>query len=154
MKYVKHFQCTECQKTYSIDEPMNLCPDDGRPVEMILDVESISKDFPDKSWYRPDVNSMWRFGPLLPFDVHAQPDKVVCLGEGHTPCIDISDYSDCKSENLQVFIKDEGQPYSGFGENPTGSFKDRGGTDEPRGRPPSICDLSRALAISLCAATA
>lgn len=126
MKYVKHFQCSECQRTYPIDKPMNLCPHDGRPVEMILDVESIRADFPDKHWYRPDVNSMWRFGPLLPFDVHAQSDKVVSLGEGNTPCIDISDYPDCKSENLQAFIKDEGQPYGGFGANPTGSFKDRG----------------------------
>jgi threonine synthase len=41
---------------------------------------------------------MWRFGPLLPFDISNDPDSVCSLGEG----------------------------YAGYGANPTGSFKDCG----------------------------
>lgn len=126
MNYVKHFKCTECQQTYPVTQAMNLCPEDGRPVEMILEVERIREDFPGMSWYRPEQKSMWRFGPLLPFDIGNEPQNVVSLGEGHTPCINISAYPDCDALKLQVFVKDEGQPYRGYGANPTGSFKDRG----------------------------
>lgn len=42
------------------------------------------------------------------------------------PIIGISDYGVCTELNLQVYLKDEGQPYAGYGANPTGSFKDRG----------------------------
>jgi threonine synthase len=69
---------------------------------------------------------MWRFGPLLPFDISNDPDSVCSLGEGYTPIIDISQYLACSELNLQVYLKDEGQPYAGYGANPTGSFKDRG----------------------------
>ncbi len=105
---------------------MNLCPRDHRPVQMILDMAKIKADFPDMQWYSPQEKSMWRFGPLMPFNKQHQQDKVVSLGEGHTPIVDIRDFALCRSLNLQVFVKDEGQPYEGYGANPTGSFKDRG----------------------------
>ncbi len=126
MQYVKHFQCTECQTIYPVDTAMNLCPNDGRPVRLILDVERIRADFPDFTWYNPEEKSMWRFGPLLPFNKQQQPEKVVSLGEGYTPMVDISDFALCKELGLNVGIKDEGQAYQGYGANPTGSFKDRG----------------------------
>ncbi|MDM7860380.1 threonine synthase [Alteromonas sp. ASW11-36] len=126
MQYVKYFQCTECGSTYDTTEPMNLCPRDNRPVRLVLDIALIKQDYPDMSWYRPDEKSMWRFGPLLPFNKATQPDKVVSLGEGFTPVIDISDFPLCQSLSLNVAVKDEGQPYEGYGANPTGSFKDRG----------------------------
>lgn len=93
---------------------------------MILDVDSIRQSYPDYSWYRPEQKSMWRFGPLLPFDIGEQAESVLSLGEGHTPEINISNYPLCLDLGLQVSIKDEGQPYQHFGANPTGSFKDRG----------------------------
>ena len=105
---------------------MNLCNDDGRPVQMVVDIASIAQDYTSMSWYQPDVKNMWRFGPLLPFDINTSPDSVCTLGEGHTPVIDISSYSICSELKLQVYLKDEGQPYAGYGANPTGSFKDRG----------------------------
>ncbi len=126
MKYIRHFQCTECATTYPVDQPMNLCPVDGRPVKLVLDTEAIKTDFPAMSWFRPQHKSMWRFGPLLPFDIESEPEQVCSLGEGHTPLVDISDYALCNSLGLNVSIKDEGQPYKGYGANPTGSFKDRG----------------------------
>jgi threonine synthase len=126
MKYIKHYQCTECGKTYTANTPMNLCEDDGRPVKMVVDVAGIDRDYPSMTWYQPHVKNMWRFGPLLPFDISAHPDNVCTLGEGHTPIIDISQYFTCSELNLQVYLKDEGQSYAGYGANPTGSFKDRG----------------------------
>ena len=126
MKYVKHYECTDCGQTYPVDKPMNLCPNDNRPVRLVLDVKQIKTDFPDNSWYQPEEKSMWRFGALLPFDKQHQPDCVVSLGEGYTPMIEISDYALCKKLGLTVYIKDEGQRYEGYGANPTGSFKDRG----------------------------
>jgi threonine synthase len=126
MKYVKHLECVECKQTYSTKMPMNLCPADGRPVQMVLDIRAIKSDFPCMTWFRPAQNSMWRFGPLLPFDIDSHSLQICTLGEGHTPNIDISDYPLCQEHSLQVMIKDEGQPYKGFGCNPTGSFKDRG----------------------------
>jgi threonine synthase len=93
---------------------------------MVLDVASIAEDYSSMSWYQPHIKNMWRFGPLLPFDITITPESVCTLGEGHTPVIDISEYGLCTELNLQVYLKDEGQPYAGYGANPTGSFKDRG----------------------------
>ena len=126
MQYIRHYQCTECHETYDTSVPMNLCPADGRPVQLIVDTDRIAHDFADLSWYRPDISNMWRFGPLLPFDIGNQPDKVCSLGEGHTPLIDISHIQACNGIHAQVMLKDEGQGHKGFGCNPTGSFKDRG----------------------------
>ena len=126
MKYVKHYQCTECQTIYPPDKPMNLCPVDNRPVQMVLDIDAIKAQYPDHSWFHPEYNNMWRFGPLMPFDIKQSPEKVCSLGEGNTPVIDISQFPLCKNLRLNVFIKDEGQAYQGYGRNPTASFKDRG----------------------------
>ncbi|MCH7976388.1 MAG: hypothetical protein IIC18_07525, partial [Bacteroidetes bacterium] len=58
---------------YAADQLMNLDPADGRPVEMVLDVERLMTELPDLGWYRPDRNDMWRFGALLPLDIE-DPD--------------------------------------------------------------------------------
>ncbi len=126
VKYVKGLECTECGSLYSANEAMNLCPKDGRPVQMLVDTDAIKRDYPSATWFHPDVKSMWRFGPLLPFDIQHQKNQICSLGEGHTPIIDISDYQILEKFGLSIFVKDEGQPYSSFGANPTGSFKDRG----------------------------
>ena len=61
---------------------------------------------------------------------HHQPDDrrhVVSRGEGFTPC---RPYPHPLAEKLgcRLEVKDEGKHYSGFGGNPTLSFKDRGMT--------------------------
>lgn len=128
MKYAKYWECTECGSTYNFDKVMNLCPNDNRPVKLILDTQQIHADFPDLQWYRPEEKSMWRFGALMPFDVAdpKQKENILSLGEGHTPIIDFHAYPLVKELGLDVVVKDEGQPYPGYGANPTGSFKDRG----------------------------
>jgi hypothetical protein len=77
---------------------------------MIVDVASIAQDYPSMTWFQPHIKNMWRFGPLMPFDISTDPDSVCTLGEGHTPIIDISNYPICNELNLQVYLKDEGQP--------------------------------------------
>jgi threonine synthase len=128
MQYIKHWECTECGTHYPVGKSMNLCPADQRPVKLILDTQAIKRDFPDMQWFHPEIKSMWRFGPLLPFDISHPEQKasVLSLGEGHTPVININDYPLVKALGLTVYIKDEGQAYPGYGANPTGSFKDRG----------------------------
>jgi threonine synthase len=91
---------------------------------MIVDVTSIAQDYPSMTWLQPHIKNIWRFGPLMPFDISTDPDSVCTLGEWHTPIIDISNYPICNELNLQIYLKDEGQHYAGYGANSTGSFKD------------------------------
>ncbi len=125
MGYTLHLKGIGSGQTYSADQLMNLDPVDGRPVRMILDLERLQQDYPDHSWYQPQRRDMWRFGPLLPLDPNQPEDArhIVSLGEGHTPLLNASDLV---PNEVRLWIKDEGHPHPGYGENPTHSFKDRG----------------------------
>jgi threonine synthase len=127
MRYVSHLSCTVCGATYPSDRPMNLCEADGRPVQVVLDLDRLQAERgPDRFW-DPDRRDLWRFGGLLPLDVTDPDDArhVVSLGEGGTPSLPyahpLADRIGCRLE-----VKDEGKPHPGFGANPTLSFKDRG----------------------------
>ncbi|NNF16633.1 MAG: threonine synthase [Gammaproteobacteria bacterium] len=128
MSFVTHLTGIGSGRRYAADMPMNLDPVDGRPVRMELDLEALARDYPDSGWYHPERSDMWRFGGLLPLDINDPLDRrhIVTLGEGHTPLLDASSLPLAKSTGLQLWIKDEGHPHAGFGENPTHSFKDRG----------------------------
>lgn len=128
MRYVSHLACSTCGATYPAARPMNLCPVDDRPVQMILDLDRLRAERgPDRFW-TPDRPSLWRFGGLLPLDPDDPDDarSIVSLGEGHTPSLPyahpLADALGCRIE-----VKDEGRPHGPpFGANPTLSFKDRG----------------------------
>ena len=105
---------------------MNLCPEDGRPVQMVLDTNRVLADWPDQAWYRPDRKSMWRFGALLPLDPQNSQGHTVSLGEGHTPELNYNDHPLAAQEGFSLSVKEEGKAVPGFGANPTQSFKDRG----------------------------
>jgi threonine synthase len=128
MAFIKHLKCTACQAIYPADELMNLCPEDGRPVEVIMDTDAIKQQYPTHQWYQPDHKSMWRFGGLLPLDNQNRDDaqSILSLGEGCTPEISLQNSALAKRFNIDLWLKDEGQPHPGYGANPTGSFKDRG----------------------------
>jgi threonine synthase len=106
---------------------MNLCPADGRPVQVVLDLDRLRAERGRDGWWNPDRPNLWRFGGLLPLDVADPGDArhIVSLGEGHTPGLP---YRHPLAERLgcDLEVKDEGKPYPGFGANPTLSFKDRG----------------------------
>ena len=127
MTYVRCLRGIHSGVEYDAGVPMNLDPVDGRPVEMVLDLERLARERPGTSWYEPRRNDLWRFGALLALDI-ADPDDarhIVALGEGHTPLLDIDDAS-ARKAGLRLQMKDEGRAHPGWGANPTRSFKDRG----------------------------
>ncbi|MEP6880475.1 MAG: threonine synthase [Dokdonella sp.] len=113
---------------YSADTPMNLDPVDGRPVEMVLDLERLAAERPKRSWYDPSRRDMWRFGGLMALDIANPADAkhIVALGEGATPLLDYSRHALAKGAGITLSIKEEGKAHHGYGANPTQSFKDRG----------------------------
>lgn len=128
MSYVRCLRGLASGVEYPADVPMNLDPVDGRPVEMVLDLERLAAEKPDAAWYDPSRRDLWRFGALMAMDM-ANPDDarhIVALGEGHTPLLDYRDHPLAASAGLALQVKEEGKAHPGFGANPTQSFKDRG----------------------------
>ncbi len=127
MRYVSHLNCTTCGTNYPADHLMGLCPVDGRRVQIVLDCERLEKERGRDGWWHPDRNDLWRFGGLLPLDFTDAEDRrhIVTLGEGSTPCVPYA-YPLAERLGCSLEVKDEGKPYTGYGANPTLSFKDRG----------------------------
>jgi len=128
MGYLRCLQGIGSGVEYPPEPPMNLDPADGRPVQMVLDLERLARERPNATWYDPGRRDMWRFGALMPLDIKDPADAthIVALGEGHTPLLDYDDHPVAKAAGLRLQVKDEGQAHPGYGANPTGSFKDRG----------------------------
>jgi threonine synthase len=127
MSFVAHLSCGTCGAIYPAGEIINLCRIDGRPLQVVMDLERLKAAHGADGWWNPQRRDLWRFGGLLPLDVSdpAEERQVVTLGEGCTPCLPypypLADRLGCHLE-----VKDEGKHYPGFGGNPTLSFKDRG----------------------------
>lgn len=128
MSYVRCLRGLASGVEYSADVPMNLDPVDGRPVEMVLDLERLAREKPNAAWYAPQRRDLWKFGALLALDVENPDDArhIVSLGEGATPLLDYRDHPVARAAGLDLHVKEEGKAYPGFGANPTQSFKDRG----------------------------
>jgi threonine synthase len=127
MRYVSHQACTVCGATFSADNLMNLCPNDGRPVQVVIDLERLAAERGSVGWWNPARRDLWRFGGLLPLDMNDPTDSrsIVTLGEGYTPSL-AYDHPLADRVGFSLEVKDEGRHYPGFGGNPTLSFKDRG----------------------------
>ncbi len=128
MSYVRCLRGLASGVEYSADMPMNLDPADGRPVEMVLDIERLAKEKPDAAWYDPSRRDLWRFGGLMALDITNPEDArhIVSLGEGNTPLLDYRDHPQAASAKFLLQVKEEGKAHPGLGANPTQSFKDRG----------------------------
>ncbi|GAB3731949.1 threonine synthase [Luteimonas pelagia] len=128
MGYVRCARGLASGVEYAIDQPMNLDPADGRPLEMLIDLERLAAEKPDSAWYDATRRDLWRFGALLALDITDPEDArhIVPLGEGATPLLPQPDHPLAQSAGFALAIKDEGRPHPGFGANPTRSFKDRG----------------------------
>lgn len=128
MSYVRCLRGLASGVEYSADVPMNLDPVDGRPVEMVLDIERLAAEKPDAGWYDPTRRDLWRFGALMALDITNPDDAhhIVSLGEGNTPLLDYRDHPRAVSAKFLLQVKEEGKAHPGFGANPTQSFKDRG----------------------------
>jgi threonine synthase len=128
MSYASHLRGLQSGIVYPLDTLMNLDPSDGKPVEVVLDLERLRYEQPDFGWYHPERRDMWRFGGLLALDITDAQDRnhIVTLGEGCTPLRDYGTHPLAHKANFTLQIKDEGKAVHGYGANPTQSFKDRG----------------------------
>lgn len=128
MSYVRCLRGLGSGIEYSADAPINLDPADGRPLEMVLDLERLAAERPHAQWYDPARRDLWRFGGLMALDVNDAADArhIVALGEGATPLLDYREHPVARAAGLALQIKQEGKAHPGFGANPTQSFKDRG----------------------------
>lgn len=128
MSYVRCVRGIASGIEYSADVPMNLDPSDGRPVEMVLDLERLAVEKSHAQWYDPARRDLWRFGALMALDI-AHPDDarhIVALGEGGTPLLDYTMHPVARAAGIDLQLKEEGKAHPGYGANPTQSFKDRG----------------------------
>jgi threonine synthase len=100
--------CFECGREYE-EEPISSRCKCGGVLELVL-----IKNFPKIS----DFNGagVWRYSKTLPISDETQ---IITINEGNTPLI--RTYNLPVNEGTKFFVKNEGQ-------NPTGSFKDRGMT--------------------------
>jgi threonine synthase len=127
MRYVSHLACTLCGASFSAETPMNLCPRDGRPVQVVIDLDRLKTESGSGGWWNPARRDLWRFGGLLPLDINDAADSrsIVTLGEGCTPSLAYA-HPLADRVGFRLEVKDEGRHYLDFGGNPTLSFKDRG----------------------------
>ncbi len=100
--------CFTCGKEYG-EEPISSRCDCGGTLELTL-----KHEFPRLEDFKG--TGVWRYLKVLPFNDANSP---VTINEGNTPLIPLDRMA--KNTDMRLFVKNEGQ-------NPTGSFKDRGMT--------------------------
>jgi len=115
MKMSFHLECIGCGSRYDPDQVIYTCRRCGDLLSVEFDLSDVPGNIEDAWRGRP--LSVWRYRELLPVSTF---ERRVSLGEGGTSlnrCIRLSDKIGLKN----LYVKNEG-------ENPTGSFKDRGMT--------------------------
>jgi threonine synthase len=120
------YRCLECGAEFDITELLYTCPK-CRGLFMLIDRnEARLKDRPGAFWrrlfdYRKMLNVPALKGVFLYYELIAPViplDRIIYLGEGHTPQVAAND--DLASEvGRPFYFKNDGQ-------NPSASFKDRG----------------------------
>jgi len=114
---MKHYlECIGCGAHYSQSEILYVCKSCGDLLEVRYDYESLRKSVDTALWKARPL-SVWRYEELLPLEAASVK---VSLGEGGTGLhrsIRLAESLGLK----RLHVKNEG-------ENPTGSFKDRGMT--------------------------
>jgi threonine synthase len=111
-----HIQCIACGEKYSEDEIIYFCRRCGDLLEIKYDYEALKGKLRETDW-RSLPLSVWRYRDLMPI---RDSSRIVSLGEGGTglhQCKRLGNLLGVK----HLYVKNEG-------ENPTGSFKDRGMT--------------------------
>jgi len=111
-----HLECIECGTHYPSSEILYVCKNCGDLLEVRYDYDSL-QGFVDPSLWKERPLSVWRYEELLPLN---KASVRVSLEEGGTSLyksIRLADRLGLK----KLYVKNEG-------ENPTGSFKDRGMT--------------------------
>ena len=110
------FQCINCKSNYETEEVIYECPRCHDLLEIRYHYERLDSQIDTGVWKNRPF-SVWRYRELIPI---SHDTKIVTLGEGGTGLH--------RSENLANALKLKRLRVKFEGENPTGSFKDRGMT--------------------------
>jgi len=111
-----HQECINCKTTYSVDEIVYFCKKCRDILEIRFDGNELTEAAETSDWKTKQL-SVWRYRPFMP--IH-ETTKLVTLGEGGTGLHRSAHLGD-ELGIKNLYVKNEG-------ENPTGSFKDRGMT--------------------------
>jgi threonine synthase len=109
-------KCINCGSKYGIDEIVYFCKKCKDILEIKYDDGELAEALRDNKWQNAPL-SVWRYRNFMPI---SDTTKVVSLNEGGTGlhlCQRLAKHLGLR----QLYVKNEG-------ENPTGSFKDRGMT--------------------------
>ncbi len=111
-----HQECINCGAKYDLNDIIYFCRKCGDILEVKYDFEELQKKLEKSNWRNIPL-SVWRYKDFMPIEDFS---KIVSLNEGGTglhSCHKLGKQLGL----LQLYVKNEG-------ENPTGSFKDRGMT--------------------------
>jgi threonine synthase len=111
-----HQECINCGSRYAIDEIVYFCKKCGDLLEIKYDHGELASALTKREWAIAPL-SVWRYRDFMPINDFS---KIVSLNEGGTGlhlCPRLGKHLGIR----QLYVKNEG-------ENPTGSFKDRGMT--------------------------
>ncbi|MGO8806723.1 MAG: threonine synthase, partial [Candidatus Bathyarchaeia archaeon] len=111
-----HQECINCKTRYDIDEILYFCKKCGDILEIKFDLKELAQTLKSSDWKTKPL-SVWRYRDFMPIHETAH---IVTLGEGGTG-LHRSQHLGEEAGLKEVYVKNEG-------ENPTGSFKDRGMT--------------------------
>ncbi len=111
-----HQECINCGTKYNINDIVYFCRKCGDILEVKYDFTELSEKLEKSNW-RNVPFSVWRYRDFMPIE---DVSKIVSLNEGGTGLHSCHKLGK-KLGLLQLGVKNEG-------ENPTGSFKDRGMT--------------------------
>lgn len=103
-------RCIGCEKQFADDRVRYTCDQCRSTLEVLVDPERLGRI------WQLEGRGVWRYAPLLP----VEPTQAISIGEGDTG-LHRCDRLAKKLRLEQFWVKNEG-------ENPTGSFKDRGMT--------------------------
>lgn len=111
-----YLQCINCHKKVSLKEVVYYCKNCGDLLEVKYEFKKLRLKVEELDWKKRPL-SVWKYKEFLPV---LDETKIVSLGEGGTKlyrCDRLAEKLGLKN----LYVKNEG-------ENPTGSFKDRGMT--------------------------
>ena len=109
-------KCISCYREYPINEMMYYCKSCNDLLEVVYDKSELEKKANSPDWKKMPL-SVWRYYPFLPSNDGATRITLNEGGTGLHRCERLAAFLGLKN----LYIKNEG-------ENPTGSFKDRGMT--------------------------
>jgi len=113
---VVYQECINCKTPYGIDEIVYFCKKCGDILEIKFDLKELAETLKNSGWMQKPL-SVWRYRDFMP--IH-ETTKLVTLSEGGTG-LHRSERLGAELGLKNLYVKNEG-------ENPTGSFKDRGMT--------------------------